>query len=77
MLRDRRNTVIARAGEDLSLELLGRYEATDADLLDETPDPMQAARWFRATARREEVVRASAYNTVRQRSDPVQARVRR
>jgi hypothetical protein len=46
VLRDRRRDVVARAGEGLSLELLGSYAATDADVLDEQPDPTAAARWF-------------------------------
>jgi hypothetical protein len=46
VLRRRDGTVIARAGERLSLELLGRYEAAAGDRLDELPDPVAAARWF-------------------------------
>jgi hypothetical protein len=45
VLRDGTGAVIARAGERLSLALLGSYPAAAGDRLDERPDPVAAARW--------------------------------
>jgi hypothetical protein len=47
-LRRRDGTVVARAGEGLSLTLLAAYDAEDGDRLDEVGDPLAASRHFQA-----------------------------
>jgi hypothetical protein len=47
-LERRNGAVLARAGEDLSLDLLSRYDVRGGDRLDEAGDPLSAARRFQA-----------------------------